>query len=173
MPIYYADDADKKKRISNRISLPTFQLNNYSYKDNRAIIPSFDETLNISFQNYGTVAGQRAFIPLNFINRFENIPERVRNRKTDVLIRRAFTEIDTVIYELPLGMKAESLPGAMEVSTKFGIYKSKSEVIDGKIIYIRVFQLKKGKYPPEAYSELLEFLEKVASADNVKCSLIL
>jgi hypothetical protein len=172
-PIYYSDDADKKKILSNRISLPGFQLRNFAYKENKAIIPSFDETLNISFQNYGTIAGQRVFIPLNFINRFESNPERVRNRKTDVIIRRPYIERDTVIYELPANSKVEVLPNPIEIATQFGTYKAKAEIINNKLVYTRFFQMNKGKYPPTAYADLLDFYEKISNADRVQCSLTL
>jgi hypothetical protein len=171
-PIYYADDVDKKKKISNRINLPGFQLNSFSYKENKAVIPSFDETLKLDFFNYGTVSGQRVFMPLNFMNRFNNIPERVRNRKTEVLLRRTYTDIDTVIYELPYDYKVDQLPQAVELKTKFGTYNSKAELKDDKIVYTRYFERNKGKFPPEAYAELLEFYEKIASADGLQCCLI-
>lgn len=173
LPIFSTDDADKKEKIRNRISLPSFQLNNFSYKENRTIIPSFDESLNLSFQNYGTIAGQRVFIPVNFMNRFNSIPERVRNRKTDVTMRRAFTEVDTVIYEFVSGMKIEVLPPPSEIKTQFGTYNAKTQMVGNKLVYTRVFIMNKGKYPPTAYQELLDFLEKISNADRVQCSLTL
>jgi hypothetical protein len=171
--IYYSDDADKKKMINDRIDLPGFELKSFSYKDNRAIVPSFDETLDISFKNYGTIAGQRVFMPINFMNRFNSIPERVRNRKTDVTVRRAYTEVDTVIYELASGMKIEVLPPTTEIKTQFGTYNAKAEVVDKKLVYTRIFVMNKGKYPPTAYPDLLDFFEKISTADRAQCSLTL
>jgi hypothetical protein len=172
LPIYLSDDADKKRRIQNRISLPGFQLNAYAYTEHKAIIPSFDETLKLSFSNYGTASGQRVFLPLNFMNRLVNLPERVRNRKTDVLIRRPFTEIDTVVYELPPNCEVEVLPAPVEIKTQFGTYTSKAEKVEGKLKYVRYYRLNKGKYPPTAYVDLLDFFEKISTADRLQCSLL-
>jgi hypothetical protein len=172
LPIFIADDADKKRKISNRIHLPNFQLKNFSYKENREIIPSFEETLHIDFSAYGTQMPPRMFFPVNFMNRYNNIPERVRNRKTDVYIRRPFVEIDTVVYNISDFLKVENIPNPVSIESKFGKYSAKTEIVESKIVYSRYFEIRKGKYPPVAYSEFLEFLEKVSTADGSQCSLI-
>jgi hypothetical protein len=172
LPVLLADDADKKRMVTEKISLPSFQLVNFSFKENKQIIPSIEETLNISFENYGTVMGARMFVLLNFMNRYENLPERVRSRVTDVYVRRPYTEIDTVIYDLPFLYKVESLPNPVNIESQFGKYHARAELNSKKLIYIRTLQINKGKYPPAAYTDFLDFLEKISTADNLKCSLI-
>jgi hypothetical protein len=173
LPIYVTDDVNRKRMISNRISnLANFQLKNFSYKENREIIPSFEESLSIDFEGYGTQMPPRMFFPSNFLNRLATLPERVRNRKTDVYIRRPKVEIDTVVYELSEFYKIESVPAPIAIESQFGSYRANSNVKDSKIVYDRYFELKSGKYPPSSYAEFLEFLEKVSAADRAQCSLI-
>jgi hypothetical protein len=89
-----------------------------------------------------------------------------------MLIRRPKVEIDTVIYEISEFHKIENIPAPISIESQFGSYKSGAEIKDNKIVYNRYFELKKGKYPPAAYAEFLEFLEKISTADGAQCSLI-
>jgi hypothetical protein len=172
LPILLSDDTDKKRIVTENISLPGFQLKNFAFKETKQIIPSIEETLNINFENYGTVMGSRMLVPLNFMNRFNSIPERVRSRKTDVYIRRSHSEVDTVVYELPFIYKAESLPQPVSIQSQFGKYEAKAEIKAEKLFYVRTLEIKKGLYPPSAYTDLIDFYEKIEAADNLKLSLI-
>jgi len=172
LQILLLDNTDTKRKVTEKISLPSFQLKNYAFKENKQIIPSIEETLNLSFENYGTIMGSRMFVPLNFMSRSDNMPERIRSRKTDVYIRRPYTEVDTVIYELPFLYKIESIPNPINIKSQFGNYTAQAELNSNKLVYIRTLKINKGKYPPAAYTDFLDFLEKVLTADNIKCSLI-
>jgi len=51
LPTFLSDDVDKKRLISERMKFPTFQVLNFKYKENKAVIPSIEETLNVDFKN--------------------------------------------------------------------------------------------------------------------------
>jgi hypothetical protein len=80
--------------------------------------------------------------------------------------------VDTVIYELPFLYKIESIPNPINIKSQFGNYTAQAELNSNKLVYIRTLKINKGKYPPAAYTDFLDFLEKVLTADNIKCSLI-
>ncbi|HEY4789556.1 MAG TPA: DUF3857 domain-containing protein [Bacteroidales bacterium] len=170
--IMLADDVDKKKLIAADISLPSFDVQNYSFTDHRKIIPIIDEKVSVSFRSYGTQMGQRVFMPLNFVNRLTDIPERVRNRKTEVFVRRPSLEIDTVIYELPVNYKVESLPKSVDIQNQFGEYHAHAEAKDRQVIYFRSFLINKGKYSATTYTDFIDFFDKVSTADGLQCSLV-
>ncbi|MDP2338897.1 MAG: DUF3857 domain-containing protein [Bacteroidota bacterium] len=69
LPTFLADDTDKKRRISERMKFPSFQVLNFKYKENKALIPSIEETLNVDFENYLNLLGSRYFLLLNFSNK--------------------------------------------------------------------------------------------------------
>ncbi|MDD4993150.1 MAG: DUF3857 domain-containing transglutaminase family protein [Paludibacter sp.] len=172
MPIYYADNADKLKRVTQRIELPSFTLNKFDYTENRSMTPSFDEHLNITVTNYiQKLVGDVALLPLNFMNKLTSIPEKVRNRKTEMCIRRPYMENDTVIYQLPREYEITELPGKSEITGKFGKYTALVTAKAGNITYIRHFELFKGSFPPEAYSEFRNFLEEISTADGAVASM--
>lgn len=172
VPIYYADDAEKLKQVTQSIDLPSFTLNNFKYTENRSKTPYFDEDLNLSFTNYIQKMGDVALLPLNFMNKLTSIPDKVRNRKTDMCIRRAYMEQDSINYQLPKGYKVTALPEKSDIKGKFGKYFSKTVHNGNSVTYVRSFELFKCNFPKEAYAEFRDFLEEISSADNAMLSLI-
>jgi hypothetical protein len=172
LPTFLADDADKKRQISELMKFPSFQILNFKYKENKAIIPSIEETLNVEFENYLSLMGSRYLLQLNFSNSIEGFPYNLRSRKTDVYIRRSSIEIDTIVYELPSTLKPESLPKLVSIKTKFGDYLAKVEFTNNQLFYIRSFQLNKGRYPASDYDSFVDLFDKVSSADGMRCALI-
>jgi len=171
MPIYFADDANKEKLVTEKIKLPSFLLEKFLYKENRSKTPSFDENLKLSFTNYIHKMGDIALLPVNFMNKLTSIPEKVRNRKSDMCIRRPYMENDTVIYELPEGYHVTALPEKFGFSGKFGNYSATTTQNKNEITYIRHFELVKGEFPAEAYTEFRDYLEQISSADEAVVSL--
>jgi hypothetical protein len=86
-------------------------------------------------------------------------------------IRRAYMENDTVNYQLPLSYQITDLPEKSEISGKFGKYQASTSKNGNKLTYIRHFELFKGDFPKEAYTEFRDFLEQVATADDAVASL--
>jgi transglutaminase-like putative cysteine protease len=171
MSTYYADDADKLKKITQSIELPSFSLTKFSLVENRSKTPSLDEHLDLTFTNYIKKMGDVALLPLNFMNRLSSIPDKVRNRQTDMCIRRSYMENDTVTYQLPKGYQVTDLPQKTEFVGKFGKYISQSTQKGGEITYIRHFELTKGTFPAQDYTDFRDFLEQIATADGVVASL--
>ena len=80
--------------------------------------------------------------------------------------------MDTIVYELPVTLKPESIPQSVFLKTQFGEYKAKLEYSKGKLSYIRSFQLNKGQYPASEYASLVDFYDKISGADDMRCVLI-
>ena len=172
LSINNADNADKKRIVTQRIELPSFTLDKFLYTENRSQNPSFDEKLNITVTNYiHKLVNDISLLPLNFMNKLTSIPEKVRNRKTELCIRRPYMENDTVVYQIPNGYKVTEIPEKSEITGKFGKYTALSTLQGSSITYIRHFELFKGVYPAEAYSEFREFLEQISTADEAVASL--
>ena len=172
LPIYYADNADRFKRATQRIKLPSFTLNKCNYTDIKDITPSFDENLTLSVSNYiQKLSGDVVLLPLNFMGKLTSLPEKVRNRKTSLCIRRPEMVNDSVTFELPKQFQVTELPAKSEIAGKFGKYSSSASTNGNKIIYIRHFEVYKGVFPPETYSDFREFLEEISTADGAVASL--
>jgi len=169
---FLADDADKKRRISERMKFPSFQVQSFKYNENKAVIPTIEETLNVGFDNYLTPMGSRYFLLLNFSNPIVGAPYSLRSRKTDVYVRRPSLDMDTIVYNLPATLKPEGLPNPISIKTQFGEYQARVEFTNNQLSYTRTFQLNKGRYPASDYAGFVEFFDKVSNADDMKCVLI-
>ncbi|WP_243349632.1 DUF3857 domain-containing protein [Parabacteroides sp. FAFU027] len=170
-PIYYADAVDKTKKVTNRIELPSFSLQSFDYKENRGLTPSYDESLKLTFSNYVRKMGDNLLLPVNFINKLSSLPEKVRNRQTEMCISHSYVESDTVIYQLPKAMQVTGLPDKSEIKSQFGKYSAYTVQKGNTITYFRQFELYKGIFPPEAYADFRDFLEQIASNDGAVVSL--
>jgi hypothetical protein len=166
-----ADAADQLKYTTQRIKLPSFSLTNFKYNEHRSRTPYFDEELNLTFANYIRKMGDNILLTVNFMNKLTELPDKVRNRKTDMSIRRDELETDTVIYQLPKEFIVTGLPENSTIENKFGKYTTNTTQKGDKVIYVRRFELKKGNFPPEAYSEFREFLEEISTQDCAVVSL--
>jgi hypothetical protein len=167
-----ADDNDKKKMISEEIIFPSFQLIDFRYDENRNEEPFITETINVNFENYLTSINNEYILTLNCTNRMNSSFTSSRNRKADVEIRDQFTEIDSLVYQVPARLKIESIPDPTVLNSPFGTFRS--EVITGEdyLIYIRKLQINKGTYPAASYAEFVEFIDQVLVSDEEKCVFI-
>lgn len=172
LPVYLADDTDKKKMISDNLNFPGFQVVNYNYKENRDIIPSIEESLKINFENYLTKLNANYLLQLNCTDRITAAPPNVRNRKTEILRRHAYQDIDTIVYTLPASLKVENVPPPVNIKTPFGEYSSSTELNGELLTFVRNFRINKGRYPAASYAEFIDFYDKVVMADDLKCVLV-
>ena len=112
-------------------------------------------------------------LTVNTLNRNTYIPDRYRNRKLPLKIKRGFKDIDEVEITLPLDYKVESIPNKKIINNKFGSYKT--EVIvknDNTLLYKREFIVNDGEFPKEDYKLFRDFYKKVSKEDNAKIALI-
>ena len=130
---------------------------------------------NVSFQasSYTKKAGDRMLLTVNALNRNIHIPDRYRNRKYPLKIKRGFIDSDEVEITLPKNYKVESLPIKKVIENKFGSYKSEIVVKEKHtLIYKREFIINDGEFPKEDYVKFRDFYKEVAKQDNAKIALI-
>jgi hypothetical protein len=153
--VKYADQEDKKKKLYETIQIPEFTLVNFQYDEQKKFIPVISEELSLNFNNYSTIMGERMILPLNLMN---------KNRD----IRRSFCESDSITYLIPTGYHIETLPEPVIISSRFGSYEAHATTLNNEILYIRNFILNKGMFPPDRYSELIDFITAIVLADEMK-----
>ena len=98
---YLADNTDKKKRISERMYFPDFNILEFSYLETKSCQPKMEERISVDFDNYVTVFNSRYLLPLNCNNKVTSSPPTLRDRKTPIDIANSYLEIDTIVYHLP------------------------------------------------------------------------
>ncbi|MBN2486890.1 MAG: DUF3857 domain-containing protein [Bacteroidales bacterium] len=170
-PVLRSDDADKKKLMYKAIKIPDFIINSFRHEVIKSRIPVVTEEIEVGLGNYATLLGGNMFLPLNLLNRQESLPKRADDRKSDIYMPRAYTETDTVIYNLPEGYTWGGNAERTELISEFGTYIAELYAEGNQIVYIRSFIQNKGMYPKTEYTKLYEFSEKIALADQKKIAL--
>jgi transglutaminase-like putative cysteine protease len=159
---------DQKKWIQKNTDIPSFDINSFSMANVKTRIPSAIVTTDLTLNRLASVSGKRLFLTPNLMNRSTFIPEKVESRKTKVIRKMAYVDIDTINYNLPEEIYPEFLPEPIKIKSRFGEYEASFKLSQGKLVYIRKISMWKGEFPPESYSELIDFYRNLNKADNTK-----
>ena len=162
-------DTHYKKQWSyiNGININSMKISN----DKSAI--QFIEDISFQATNYSKKAGDRMLLTVNALNRNTDIPDRYRDRKLPLIIKRGFKDVDEVEITLPEGFSIESQPDNVSIENKFGSYKAEIVVKDATtIVYKRELLINDGEYPKEDYEAFRDFYKEVTIQDNAKVALI-
>ncbi len=166
--MYNASKEEREKYLNQMFNLPTYQVIKNEYKEHKGVVPSIDEHLQIQLNNYAIVTGKRFFITPNIFGGATEklIPDTAR--QNDYIIRDSYRDIDSVEINIPAGYKPESVPKDISLQTKFGNYHSSVKVLDDKIIYYRLMEQNRGRFPAKEFNQLVKFYEQVYKSDRSK-----
>lgn len=129
----------------------------------------FIEEVEFSVENYLTTAGDKLLLTPNLSNRNLGVPDRSRDRKRPLVLRRGYLDEDEFTIHLPAGYTPETWVKPVKEDTKFGFYSVVIEPKDpGVILYKRKLLIKSGEYLKEDYELYRDFRKKVARYDNTK-----
>ncbi|MDJ1484578.1 DUF3857 domain-containing protein [Cytophagaceae bacterium YF14B1] len=163
---------EQKKALYKKINVPSYEINQFSLTEKKARIPSVTEKLSLTVRKCGSKSGTRMFITPNVMNASSYIPPKTENRKNEIVLRMAYQDIDTVVYQLPKGYGIEFVPETIKIESKFGTYQSSLQTKEGEITYIRSVTVNRGKYPASAYNEWVDFRKKIVKADKTQMVLV-
>ncbi len=159
---------DQKKWIQNTTQIPSFDVEKFSFKDNKDKIPSAEVDVQLVLNRLATVSGKRIFLTPNLMNRSTYIPEKLEKRNMNVVLRTPYVDHDRISYHLPEEVYPEFLPEPIVIKSRFGEYESSFKVDQGSLIYTRKVKMNKGEFPAESYNELIEFYKNINKADHIK-----
>jgi transglutaminase-like putative cysteine protease len=160
---------DKQKEwLQGTTGIPNFDLVSFAMTNIKSRMPSAVVKTELNIRKLATVSGKRLFIIPNLMNRSSAIPPKVDNRRTDVVVREGYVDLDTVQFNLPDGIYPEFTPETIKHTSRFGEYEAQFKIEQNKLTYIRRMKMKDGVYPKESYNELIEFKKNVNKADNIK-----
>lgn len=163
---------DQRKWVQSNTDIPNFNISSFSIATKKDKIPSTVVRLNLDLTRLASVSGKRLFVTPNLMNRSTYVPEKVQDRKTEVVRYNPYTDIDTVNIFLPEALYPEFIPQPVKLTTRFGEYEANYAFEEGKIVYIRKMRVIKGRFPKESYNELIEFFKSVNKYDNLKLVLL-
>jgi hypothetical protein len=165
----YMNREDQKRWVVDHITIPSFELQEFSFSENKARLPQLEEKLGLTVKKIITQSGTRLFLTPNLMTTFFKIPVMDQERESDLFLSPNwydFQDTDTLTYELPETYAVEFLPEPVKISNKFGEYNSKMEMKDGKLMYYRSATTKSGTYPKTDFKEWADFIKKASKSDK-------
>lgn len=158
--------------LKEDIDLPTYDIKSYHYDEEKSTIPAVKESLELVADNYATVSGKRFFVVPNIITRTHRKLKADEERKNEIVIGFAFTDIDTAEIKIPAGYTPESMPQDVTIESRFGKYHCAVKLAGDRIVYVRRYEHFSGRYPAKDYADLAKFYESVYKADRNKVVLV-
>ena len=122
--------------------------------------------LEIDVPSYAAKAGNRLLVPSSLFPTKQKEVFRHAERKYPVYFPYAFSELDITVIKKPAGYAVETLPEAIEVKPKFGMYRNSTKTSEEQIVNTRGLFIGQFMFEPAQYSELKEFFGKVETGDQ-------
>ncbi|CAM3658989.1 DUF3857 domain-containing protein [Mucilaginibacter galii] len=167
------DNTDEIKNAKKRYAINNLEIETLELKPVKTINPVNNEQMKFGARDYASLSDGRYFFMANLANRYTSVPREVRNRTTNVYINRGYTDVDEVVYLVPVGYKIENIPLRVHIDKPFGRYTASVSMNDkNQIIYKRKLEVIDGTYPADSYAELVNFYQQVADADDYKIALV-
>lgn len=166
-------ERDLDKHYKNRWGyINGLLINSMNIENNKNDI-EFIERINFKANNYNKKIGNRMLFTLNAFNRNKHLPDRYKDRKFPLEVKRGFKDIDEYEIKIPSEYKVESLPNNSTIENKFGSYKTEVIVKDeNTLIYKRLFIINDGQFPKADYDKFRNFYKEVTKQDNAKVALV-
>jgi hypothetical protein len=161
-----------KELLHEEFDFGTYDINSFDYKEEKSLLPSVKETLDITISNYATITGKRLFIIPNVMTRSNRRFAADAERKTDILLRKEYRDIDSVEISIPNGYELESIPQPVTLETKFGKYSSSVKLQGNTIVCYRKMEQNSGEFSPKDYPALVSFYDAVYKDDRNKVVLV-
>lgn len=158
----------QKRWVMNTTDIPSFDVTSFKFENKKDKIPSATVSLDLSLRKFASVSGKRVMLTPNLMNRSKFIPEKLENRKTDIVEDFGYIDFDTIRYHIPEEIYPEVLPQPAKISSRFGEYESSYTLDQGLVVYTRKIKINKGRFPAASYPEFIDFYKSVNRADNAK-----
>lgn len=159
---------DQRKWIQRNTQIPSFDIDNFAFKNAKDKIPAATLELNLTLRKLAPVSGKRFFLTPNLMNRSGFMPSRTIERKMDIVVDLGYVDTDTIRYHLPENIYPEFLPDPVKITSSFGEYENTIKLEQGNLVYIRRIKINEGRFPSAAYQEFADFYRNVNKADNIK-----
>ena len=162
--------SEKKREewLVNSIPLNNFKINSHHFEGLEKDDREAKYQLNLTVKDYASSTAKRLFVPVNKFNEWNlHIPED-EVRINEIHLPFKFSEMDSVIFELPEGFIVESLPKNSDLKKEFGSYQTNYTIADNKVIFKRELIINQPELPKEKYSDFKDFFNTVNKNDRAQ-----
>lgn len=163
---------DQKKWLMQNYNIKKTGITEFNYEHYPGPIPKIKESVSLVSEGFGTITGNRIFFEVNPLNKLSSIPKKLKERKNDIVLKTAFTDIDSINYKLPEGFHVEYLPENVHIKNQFGEYQTTYIKTKEGMLYVRKFISEKGRYPSSDYEAFRAMRKEISKSDRAKIVLV-
>ena len=156
------------KYLKRSIDLPSYDVANVDYHEQKDRVPSINEKYELTASNYASLTGKRLFVQPNVLSREAFKLTDVENRKFDIVYDFSFSHLDTTTLKIPEGYTVETMPKNVSINNKFGEYQMDISYLNGTVSFFRRYERSAGRFKPSEYKDLAAFYNEMYKADHVK-----
>lgn len=157
--------AEFVKRTRRQSSISDGEIDSLAYDDIKTGIPEFRMSYVVESSRFARRSGSRLFVPLNVFRSGNDKISLEKNRKRPFVLTHDMRS-DTITVAIPSNYVVESMPADKVVRNEFFDFTSKCTVVDGNIVIVQRFWVKRGKYPAEIAASFEEGLNAATDAYN-------
>lgn len=161
-----------KEHLNKQLDFATYDVDDFKYKQYKSTLPHIDESLDIRVSNFATITGKRLFLLPNVMTKSHMRLTEDKTRKYEVVLSSSFQLIDSIEIELPSGYEKEAGAGDVVIESKFGKYESSTKISGNTLFHYRSFERREGRFPASEYNSLVEFYDKIYTADRSRLVLV-
>lgn len=163
---------EQYKIIQKIYPINNMEIRSLDLKQDKSFKPFTTENIKLNARDYASLSDGKCFFMINSVNRIEEPPRQVTNRRNDVYINRGYTDVDEITYTIPPGYHLEKEPLNERIEKPFGKFTATMELKGDQLTYRRKFQLIDGTYSKDTYPDLVDFFQDVVDADEYTVSLV-
>ena len=156
------------KYLKRSIDLPTYDVANVDYNEQKDRIPNIKENYELVAPNYASATGKRLFVQPNVLSREAFKLTDVDNRKFDIVYDFSFSHLDTTTIKIPEGFTVETMPKSVSIKNKFGDYQMDISFQNGTVSFLRRYERSAGRFKAAEYKDMSDFYNEMYKADHVK-----
>ena len=170
--MHRATPEQKKKYLNETLSLPTYSVEKYEYKETKGMIPAVDEYLEIKSPFYAAITGKRLFLTPNFFNRSGSKLEENKERKYDLKFNVPYIDIDTLQIKIPANYTVEAMAKSVTLKTAYGSYSINFSLANNVLNVIRKNERNEGQFSKNEYEKIKIYFDELYKADRAKVVLV-
>jgi hypothetical protein len=154
--------------FNRKFDIPSYTIEQKSIDLKKSAHPQVNENLLINAPYYASVQGKRLFVVPNILSKSGRKLEQDSNRINDFYLFNDIEEVDTIVLNIPLGYKIESMPKDISLVKPFGEYRISYKLIDNKVVYIRNRIQYRNSFPAHMFNEYVKDLNTIFNSDRSK-----
>jgi len=168
----FLSPSELTKRLKQQYDVDNVVFEKANYVMNEDTTPTLEENLEIFVKSYVVKSENAKLIHPNLFSIGRAIPEN-KDRKKPVYINRGYTDIDSILFDLPADVISNIQPENKILEAPMGRYEMKTSIKDHKLHFYRKFQLFEGTYPAESYTDFSRLMKDASSLDRGRYKLLL